>query len=313
MVVDDIVEGSATSGRVRGIDIVAGYLYQHDVELETRLPLVVSACGRYRMTWRDSFDTLRPSGRRDYQLLYVHSGRAVFYKYEHPYRVGAGTMVLYLPGEPQRYEYRAQDKTEVYWVHFAGSDASRVLSYAGFTGDAQTDPMVPGRQMRPRDANIVHTGVQPQYSQIFGEMVRELQVRRKGFEDLVSLDFRRLLVQVRRCRSEESQDGVKRAAMVVHRSVEYFHRHFSERISIGDYARGHSMSVGWFIRSFRDLTGVSPLRYITLIRLNEAKMLLESTDYPVGEIADMVGYDNPLYFSRLFTAYFGRPPSRCRG
>lgn len=90
MVVDDIVEGSATSGRVRGIDIVAGYLYQHDVELETRLPLVVSACGRYRMTWRDSFDTLRPSGRRDYQLLYVHSGRAVFYKYEHPYRVGGG-------------------------------------------------------------------------------------------------------------------------------------------------------------------------------------------------------------------------------
>jgi AraC-like DNA-binding protein len=313
MVVDEIIQDSESPGRIRGIDIVAGYLYQHDVELETPLPLVVSACGRYAMTWRDSFDTLRPCGRRDYQLLYVHSGRAVFYKYEHPYRVGAGTMVLYLPGEPQRYQYRARDKTEVYWIHFAGSDASRILNDAGFDADPQTDPVASNREAFPSDVNIVQAGVQPQYSQLFVEMVRELQLRRKGFEDLVSLDFRRLLVQVRRCRSEASQDGVKRAAMVVHRSVEYFHRHFSERISIGDYARGHSMSVGWFIRSFRDLTGVSPLRYVTLIRLNESKMLLESTDYPVGEIADMVGYDNPLYFSRLFTAHFGRPPSHCRG
>ena len=82
---------------------------------------------------------------------------------------------------------------------------------------------------------------------------------------------------------------------------------------MSDYAREHGGSVSWFIRDVRESVGVPPMRYITDLRLNEARMLLESTVYPIAEIADMVGYDNPLYFSRLFRSRFGQPPSRYRG
>ena len=43
-----------------------------------------------------------------------------------------------------------------------------------------------------------------------------------------------------------------------------------------------------------------PKRYITAIRMQRARGLLIDTDYPINEVAFLVGYDNPLYFSRLY-------------
>lgn len=60
------------------------------------------------------------------------------------------------------------------------------------------------------------------------------------------------------------------------------------------------MSTCWFIRSFKQYTGMPPRKYLTSIRVKKAQELLESTDYGIGEIGSIVGYDNPLYFSRIF-------------
>jgi len=40
-----------------------------------------------------------------------------------------------------------------------------------------------------------------------------------------------------------------------------------------------------------------------------AQSLLESTEYNISEIAEAVGYDNPLYFSRLFHKHIGVSPT----
>ena len=52
--------------------------------------------------------------------------------------------------------------------------------------------------------------------------------------------------------------------------------------------------------------------HIVSIRITNAQMLLEATNYAVNEIARIVGYDNPLYFSRLFHKQKGCSPSEYR-
>lgn len=342
--------GRALTGSVRGMDINAGYLYGVDADIVRSGTLTVTACGRYRMVTRDEFATTRLGGRRDYQLLYVHAGYATFLKGGVDRRVGAGTMVLYEPGEPQRYVYRAADGTEVYWVHFTGDRMRGLLD--GFDGAGAGDAGADGR-------GVVHLEPSAEYARLFNRMIGELQLRRMSFGELVANDLCHLLLLVGRqvaesggrsavpvgmgggmdsggaalpdARGAEAGDfagitgiagigragagyaGTRRLSTMVQRAVQYFHRHFAEDISVSDYAREHGVSVSWFIRDFRESVGVPPMRYITDLRLNEARMLLESTVYPIAEIADMVGYDNPLYFSRLFRSRFGQPPSRYRG
>ena len=55
-----------------------------------------------------------------------------------------------------------------------------------------------------------------------------------------------------------------------------------------------------------------PMQYILSIRIANAQNLLETTAYTVSEIAAIVGYDNPLYFSRLFKKQLGMSPTEYR-
>jgi AraC-like DNA-binding protein len=58
--------------------------------------------------------------------------------------------------------------------------------------------------------------------------------------------------------------------------------------------------------------GTTPAQYIMSIRLSNAQSLLESTAYNVTEISKIVGYDNPLYFSRIFKKEKGISPLQYR-
>ena len=72
------------------------------------------------------------------------------------------------------------------------------------------------------------------------------------------------------------------------------------------------MSVSWFIRNFKEYTNSTPAQYLLSLRISNAQTLLETTSYNVTEIADIVGYDNPLYFSRIFKKQVGLSPSEFR-
>lgn len=70
--------------------------------------------------------------------------------------------------------------------------------------------------------------------------------------------------------------------------------------------------VCWFIRNFKKYTGSTPMQFIVGIRINNAQMLLETTTYSINEISKIVGYDNQLYFSRLFHKLKGYSPREYR-
>lgn len=71
------------------------------------------------------------------------------------------------------------------------------------------------------------------------------------------------------------------------------------------YSKSH------FHKLFHDTTGVSPIEYIHEHRIDRAKkMLLESHDYTIKEIATACGYNDVYYFSRLFRKSTGIPPSQ---
>lgn len=83
-------------------------------------------------------------------------------------------------------------------------------------------------------------------------------------------------------------------------------------IEIEDYAKSRHMSCCWFIRCFKQQMGVPPLKYLTQIRINRARELLTGTDYTISEISEIAGYNNPLYFSKLFKKQTGVSPKAYR-
>lgn len=273
----------------------AGYLDRSETDLEDlSVPLRINSCGVYRMEKRPLFYTMRPLGRADYQLLYIAYGKAYFTYSEEEIEVSAGHMVLYRPGQAQKYSYHAKNRTEVYWIHFTGSQVDPVLSQTGF-----------------ENYPILYTGIFSEYQTLFTEIIRELQMNRTCFKELMPLYLQQLLLLIRR-RMLEGPGEQSRMRQEIERAAEYFNENYTQPLEIEAYAKNQHMSICWFIRSFKHYMGMTPLKYLTAIRINRAKELLEGSDYTITEISDMIGYENPLYFSRVFKNATGHPPREYR-
>lgn len=67
-----------------------------------------------------------------------------------------------------------------------------------------------------------------------------------------------------------------------------------------------------FKRRFKAATGYAPVEYVQALRIEEAKQLLETTDFPTDVIASTVGYEDPAFFRRLFKRRTGVTPARYR-
>jgi AraC-like DNA-binding protein len=69
------------------------------------------------------------------------------------------------------------------------------------------------------------------------------------------------------------------------------------------------MSSSKLYRKIKELTDLAPNEFIRTVRLKKAAVLLRSRRYNVSEVSNMIGFNDPLYFSRCFKKQFGFPPS----
>lgn len=93
----------------------------------------------------------------------------------------------------------------------------------------------------------------------------------------------------------------------------YFQQHYKEDISISSLADKLGFSMEYLARIFKKETGSSPSKYLTNLRINEAKLLLLSRPaLEVGRIGEMVGYKDAFYFSRVFKSNVNMTPSEYR-
>ena len=271
----------------------SGYLHDSRAPIKDKSrPLIVTSCGTYRLKTVKRLPTWRPKGRLDYQLLYIVSGKGHFYFHGEDRVVYAGRMVLIQPRQEQRYEYFGEDKTEVYWAHFTGSDVKNILRSYNI----------------PMDDPIFYSGASSTYSYLFKEIIHELQTCKTGYEDLITMYLRQIFLLVQRTRLEERPTVSTYIQEEMEFARRYFNEHYNEPISIQEYAESRNMSVCYFQRNFKQIVKHTPMQYLLTIRVNNAASLLETTDYSMAEIAAIVGYEDPLYFSRLFRKIKGVSP-----
>jgi len=252
--------------------------------------LRVNNCGIF-CTRRRDYTVRRPEGRQDYQLIFVQQGCILLLEEERERPAEAGSLVLYRPGEPQYYRHLAAQSTETCWIHFTGSAVPRLLAEAGLVHRLTRLPQPEGvlEQLLP--------------------LIRELRYRQDGsslgcLAHLLSLleRFRQQLSPTLEQTDCRRLDGV----------LQYMNLHREEPLTLKRLAGMCHLSPTHFSHLFTAYLGEPPHSYLIRLRMEQAKKYLLSTHQTVSEIAALVGYDNPLYFSRLFKKHEGVSPLQYR-
>ncbi len=89
----------------------------------------------------------------------------------------------------------------------------------------------------------------------------------------------------------------------------YIDEHFTENLSCGELSSRFGYDEAYFCRRFKAITGLTPTRYIRILRLEYAQYLLRKKAYSTQELAALCGFTDVGYFCRCFKAHYRVSPS----
>ncbi len=142
----------------------------------------------------------------------------------------------------------------------------------------------------------------------FGRFETLLKRKTPGSElkiSLLSYELLLYLAELRRSADNGWPEALQRALSLINGS-------YAEPLTPRSIAAAAGVSVSGLFQLFRDNLGMSPMAYVTQLRINVAASILVSENVTVKEAAWRVGYDNPLYFSTVFSRVKGSSPRQYR-
>ncbi len=101
-------------------------------------------------------------------------------------------------------------------------------------------------------------------------------------------------------------------ANLIHRCISYMSAHCGEEITLTDMARRLYISPAYLSRIFKRETGTAFSAYMNALRVHKAKELLTETDTRLTDIAQLVGFQDQSYFTKVFKRVSGCVPSEYR-
>jgi AraC-like DNA-binding protein len=234
-------------------------------------------------------------GIRDHYLIhYIISGKGTYRVNGHEYVLSAGDCFLVYPNTEVIYRADAENPWEYTWVGFAGSDAAMILRATDFSRECPVIQQLASGEEAKR------------------QLLHIYDARGNGFEHAVEMTGRLYTTLAIFMHGAKKTSSLNSANTYVQKSIEYISANYSYPITVEDIAAYVGLSRSHLFRSFETVLGVSPKEYLTDFRIRQACDLLEHSSLSITAIANSIGFDNSLYFSKTFHKRRGMSPKDYR-
>jgi AraC-like DNA-binding protein len=197
-------------------------------------------------------------------------------------------------------------------LRFGGSGPACTLICGGFTFDNRDT--LPFLSALPPVLHMREGGRAGSWLRVAQEIITsEIEANRVGANMILSRVSDLIFIEAVRSYFSDTSGGPRGwfAALKdrhVGAAISLIHREPRRAWTVGSLASAVGMSRSAFARRFSVLLGESPIRYLARHRIARAVRLLQSKQLTVGQIADEVGYESDVAFSRAFRRHVGLSP-----
>ncbi len=232
---------------------------------------------------------------RDYYLVhYIISGAGYYIMDGQKFHPRAGEAFLIYPSVRATYYSDMDNPWEYYWVGFSGNDAEILINLTDFSKE------VPVLSLPSND-------ILELFLLIYNSKGEDshLSIRMIGYLYLLLSHF---------IEYSQSGDSANESAMEknLKAAEKYILQNYQNTISVETLACACGISRSWLFRCFKALTNTSPKEYLTAYRIERAKILLQNSALSIRQISYSTGFQDELYFSKVFKKITGKSPSEYR-
>ena len=233
----------------------------------------------------------RPRGTSETVIILCASGTGWARVGNGHHRIGSQTALVVPKGVPHEYGADAGTPWTIWFCHLAGTDVAELVETLEVTNDR---PIVPIRRIERAVALL---------DEIVGSLERDQSPARligtagAAWKLLTQISVDRIL--------PEDGDPLQRA-------MNYLSERLDGAVNVPELARLVGLSSSHLTALFRRATGGGVLAHHSALRMARARQLLDTTTAPIATIANELGYDDPLYFSRQFRRVHGSSPTEFR-
>jgi len=230
-------------------------------------------------------------GIRDHYLIhYIISGKGYYFVHNQKFELHAGDTFLVYPNSEVTYVADSYSPWEYCWVGFSGSDASIIINATDFSKDIPV---------------IFNT---PQGDTIKNHFMSIYEARGNEFQHAVKMTGQLYIALSLFMQHSKNNETFNSLQSYAHKGIAYISANYSYPITIKDIADYVGLSRSHLFRSFETVLNQSPKEYLTEFRMKQACYLLEHSDLSINAVATSVGFENSLYFSKMFHKQKGVSP-----
>lgn len=233
-----------------------------------------------------------------YVLIYCTEGEGWYQIEQARYRVSANQAFILPKGKSHSYGSVAKDPWTIYWIHFDG----QLASYLSDTLDKPVS-VYPEKDSRIEERFKL-------FEEIYSTLRNGYSKNNLDYCSTVLLHFLGSIKYLNAYRGNSSQSGEQRD--LVDEAIHYMRENIRKRITLKDISHYLGISISHLSALFPQKTGYSPLNYLSHLKIQEACHYLDFSDMKVNQISMLIGFEDPFYFSRLFSKIMGTSPTEYR-
>lgn len=230
----------------------------------------------------------------EWQIILLEKGQGEVEFRSGRVKIGVGTLVVLPPECWHRYRPDPETGWTTYWIGFNGDLANRLIGPAGFSSDGETRSFLGNGPVL----------------QLFAATVTDLlsNAERTPFSAAASIP----MLVAALLETPVGAEASGRTASPTIKAQMYITDHLDETLDFFELARTVGLSYRSFRYLFKKESGMSPLQYQSERRLARAKNLLTSSDMPVKDIAEALGFNSTWYFAHFFQKHMKCSPAAYR-
>ncbi len=214
----------------------------------------------------------------------------------HYHVIKAGELLVVPPQTPHVYGADESRPWSIHWFHAVGTLLGSFLNELGVTADQP----------------VVRIGEDIQLLALFEEL---LDILEHGYTTLQLLYASQTLSHLLAVMIRDHRNGnaaQPSTQQKVNRTIEYMKQHLHQNLQLDALAGVANFSRSQYTALFKHQTGYAPIDYFTRLRMHRACQLLDTTELSVKAVAVQLGFEDPLYFSRVFRLVNEKTPTAYR-